>query len=53
MNPRNQTRNVFTGIDGSSMFDTEARTSGKGLSSSAYSSCESISNLRVCQLCGA
>lgn len=46
--PMNHTRKILTGIVGLSTFDTAARTSAKGLSSSAYSNCESTSRLH-CQ----
>jgi len=51
--PINHTRKVLTGIVGSSMFDTAARTSAKGLSSSAYSNRESTSYLHCVSHTGA
>ena len=49
----NHTRKVLAGIIGSSMFDTAARTSAKGLSSSEYSKRESASHLNHVSYTGA
>lgn len=45
--PTNHIRTVMAGIAGLSMFDTEARTSGKGESSFSVSELKSFSNLEL------